>query len=89
MSINSYTSLSTLTAFTLSHLIMATAISAENVDPVKMVDSFEAAGGKFEGGTYEQEAAAGAGFLRRLAVNSPRLRKCNRPGEGPCERGPS
>jgi hypothetical protein len=49
MSINSHSSLSSLTVFTLSHLIMAAAISAEPVDPVKMVDSFEAAGGKFEG----------------------------------------
>ena len=36
---------------------MATAISAENVDPVKMVDSFEAAGGKFEG--YRRSGAKG------------------------------
>ena len=57
MPINSYPSLSTLAAFTLSHLIMATAISAENVDPVKMVDSFEAAGGKFEG--YRRSGAKG------------------------------
>jgi hypothetical protein len=48
MSINSYPILSTLTFLTLSNLIVATAISAETVDPVKMVDSFEAAGGNLK-----------------------------------------
>jgi catalase len=57
MSIHSYPILSTLTVFTLSHLIMASAISAETVDPVKMVDAFEAAGGKFEG--YRRSGAKG------------------------------
>ena len=57
MSINSYPILSTLTFLTLSNLIVATAISAETVDPVKMVDSFEAAGGKFEG--YRRSGAKG------------------------------
>ena len=57
MSVHSYPILSTLTVFTLSHLIMASAISAETVDPVKMVDAFEAAGGKFEG--YRRSGAKG------------------------------
>jgi len=46
-----------LTVFTLSHLIMPAAISAETVDPVKMVEAFEAAGGKFEG--YRRSGAKG------------------------------
>ena len=46
-----------LTIFTLSHLLMAAAISADTVDPVKMVDSFEAVGGKFEG--YRRSGAKG------------------------------
>ena len=57
MSVHSYPILSTLTVFTLSHLVMASAISAEPVDPVKMVDAFEAAGGKFEG--YRRSGAKG------------------------------
>ena len=36
---------------------MAAAISADTVDPVKMVDSFEAVGGKFEG--YRRSGAKG------------------------------
>jgi len=57
MSINFHSSLPFLSVVTLSHLIMAAAISAETVDPVKMVDSFEAAGGKFEG--YRRSGAKG------------------------------
>ena len=57
MSINFFSSLPFLSVVTLSHLIMAAAISAETVDPVKMVDSFEAAGGKFEG--YRRSGAKG------------------------------
>jgi len=49
MTINSRTYRSALTFFTLSPIFMATALNAQTVDPVKMVDAFEAAGGKFEG----------------------------------------
>ncbi len=57
MSFHPYPRLSALAVFTFSNLMMATAINAETVDPVKMVDSFEAAGGKFEG--YRRSGAKG------------------------------
>ena len=49
MSTNSRTHHPTLALFAFSQLFMVATINAQTVDPVKMVDAFEAAGGKFEG----------------------------------------
>ena len=49
MSINSRIHHPALALFTFSQLFMVSATNAQTVDPVKMVDAFEAAGGKFEG----------------------------------------
>ena len=54
---NSYSSLFSLTVFTLGHLVTVATATAETVNPVKMVDAFEAAGGKFEG--YRRSGAKG------------------------------
>jgi catalase len=54
---NSYSSLFSLTVFTLGHLVTVATANAETVNPVKMVDAFEAAGGKFEG--YRRSGAKG------------------------------
>jgi len=49
MSINSVIHHPALALFAFTQLFMAADINAQTVDPVKMVDAFEAAGGKFEG----------------------------------------
>ena len=57
MSINSRTHHPALALFAFSQLFMVATINAQTVDPVKMVDAFEAAGGKFEG--YRRSGAKG------------------------------
>jgi catalase len=54
---HSYQSLFFLTVLTLGHFVTIATASAETVNPVKMVDAFEAAGGKFEG--YRRSGAKG------------------------------
>ena len=54
---HSYPSLFSLTVLTLGHFVTIATASAETVNPVKMVDAFEAAGGKFEG--YRRSGAKG------------------------------
>ena len=49
MLINSYTNRTALTLFAVSQLLVLSAVNAQTVDPVTMVNAFEAAGGKFEG----------------------------------------
>jgi hypothetical protein len=49
MSINSRPHHPALALFAISQLLIVASINAQTVDPVKMVDAFEAAGGKFDG----------------------------------------
>ena len=49
MLINSHSNRTALTLFAVSQLLLISAVNAQTVDPVTMVNAFEAAGGKFEG----------------------------------------